>query len=107
MLPSDRCVSRIEAAPLNATHSYPLSAQRHVILSMLLGLSTAAWAALVWQGAVADTDMTMTSSTMAMRAPLFLVLWVTMMVAMMLPSATPMVLSFHRVQAYNQRQRGD
>src|SRR3954462_3173222 len=49
---------------------------------------------------------TMTTPTMGMRAPLFLAIWVVMMAAMMFPTAAPMILTFHRVQA-NKRQRGE
>jgi predicted metal-binding membrane protein len=48
----------------------------------------------------------MSSPTMGMQAPLFLTIWVVMMVAMMFPTAAPMILTFHRVQA-NKRQRGE
>jgi predicted metal-binding membrane protein len=41
----------------------------------------------------ADLDL-----TMGMAAPLFLAMWVAMMVAMMFPAAAPMVLLFDRVQ---------
>src|SRR4051812_20674619 len=51
-------------------------------------------------------DMTIDSPTMGLRAPLFLAIWVVMMVAMMFPAAAPMILTFHRVQA-NKRQRGE
>jgi hypothetical protein len=43
---------------------------------------------------------------MGLRAPLFLAIWVTMMVAMMFPTAAPMILTFHKVQA-GKRQRGE
>jgi len=43
---------------------------------------------------------------MGLRAPLFLAIWVTMMVAMMFPTAAPMILTFHKVQA-GKRERGD
>ena len=43
--------------------------------------------------------------TMGMAAPLFLVMWVVMMIAMMFPAAAPMIVTFHRVQA-GRRQRG-
>jgi predicted metal-binding membrane protein len=84
----------------------PLSVQRNVILGLLLALAAGAWAVLVWQSADADMDMTMASSTMGLRAPLFLAIWVIMMVAMMFPTAAPMILTFHKVQA-GRRQRGD
>ena len=83
----------------------PLSVQRNVVLGLLLALAAGAWAVLVWQSADADMDMTMASSTMGLRAPLFMSIWVAMMVAMMFPTAAPMI-TFHKVQA-GKRQRGD
>ena len=81
------------------------SLQRKVILGLLLALAAAAWAVLVWRHA--DVTMDMTSSvTLGPRVPLFLVIWVVMMVAMMFPTAAPMILTFHRVQAAN-RKVGD
>ena len=50
--------------------------------------------------------MAMASPTMGMRAPLFLTIWVVMMVAMMFPTAAPMILTFHKVQT-SKRQRGE
>ena len=84
----------------------PISFQRNVILGLLLALAAAAWAALVWQGAAADLDMAMVSPTMGLRAPLFLAIWVIMMVAMMFPTAAPMIVTFHKVQA-GRRERGE
>jgi predicted metal-binding membrane protein len=84
----------------------PISFQRNVILGMLLALAAAAWAALLWQGAGAELDMAMDSPTMGVRAPLFLAIWVTMMVAMMFPTAAPMIITFYKVQA-GKRQRGE
>jgi predicted metal-binding membrane protein len=80
--------------------------QRNVILGLLLTLAAAAWALLAWQSTGADMSMAMASPTMGMRAPLFLAIWVVMMVAMMFPTAAPMILTFHKVQA-SKRQRGD
>ena len=83
----------------------PLSLQRNLILGLLLALAAAAWAVLVWQHA--DTTMDMTASvTLGPRVPLFLAIWAVMMVAMMFPTAAPMILTFHRVQAGN-RKPGD
>jgi predicted metal-binding membrane protein len=90
---------------MDEAHANPLSVQRNIILGLLLALAAAAWAVLVWQSADADTDMTMASSTMGLRAPLFLTIWVIMMVAMMFPTAAPMILIFHKVQS-GKRQRG-
>ena len=71
---------------------------------MLLAFAAAAWAVLVWQHADATMDMT-ASVTLGPRFPLFLAIWVVMMVAMMLPTAAPMILAFHRVQAGNRKLR--
>ena len=84
----------------------PISFQRNIILGLLLTLAAAAWAALIWQGASAGMDMAMSSPTIGLRAPLFLAIWVVMMVAMMFPTAAPMILTFHKVQA-GKRQRGE
>jgi predicted metal-binding membrane protein len=84
----------------------PISLQRNVILGVLLVLAAAAWAELVWQGAGGDMNMAMDSPTMGLRAPLFLAIWVIMMVAMMFPTAAPMIVTFHKVQA-GKRQRGE
>jgi predicted metal-binding membrane protein/nitrogen-specific signal transduction histidine kinase len=59
---------------------------------------------LVWRGA--DADVRMASLTMGMSASLFLAFWVIMMIAMMFPTAAPMILTFHKVQA-GQHKRGD
>jgi predicted metal-binding membrane protein len=83
----------------------PHPRQRNIILG-LLTLAAAAWAVLVWQHADASMDMTTASLTMGPRAPLFLAIWVVMMVAMMFPTAAPMILAFHRAQA-SKRQLGD
>jgi predicted metal-binding membrane protein len=83
-----------------------LAAQRNTILGLLLVLAAAAWALLLaWHGHDPEMEMAMASPTMGLRAPLFLAIWVTMMVAMMFPAAAPMVLTFHRVQA-GRRERG-
>jgi predicted metal-binding membrane protein len=79
------------------------SLQRSVILGLLLAL--AAVAVLVWQQPGSNMDMTTASVTIGPRVPLFLVIWVIMMVAMMLPTALPMILTFHRVQAANRQPR--
>ena len=84
----------------------PLLVQCNVILGLLLMLAAASWALLVWQASAPDVDMAMASPTMGMRAPLFLAVWVVMMVAMIFPAAAPMILTFHKVQA-SKRQRGE
>ncbi len=48
--------------------------------------------------------MAMNSPTMGLHAPVFLAIWVVMMVAMMFPTAAPMILTFHLVQAGKHRR---
>lgn len=83
-----------------------LAVQRNVILGLLLVLAAASWALLVWQTTGADMAMAMATPTIGMRAPVFLTIWVAMMVAMMFPTAAPMILTFHKVQA-SRRARGE
>ncbi len=91
---------------MNRAQVAPISFQRNIILGLLLALVAAAWAELVWHGTCAEMDMAMDSPTMGLRAPLFLAIWVIMMVAMMFPTAAPMIVTFHKVQA-GKRQRGE
>ena len=85
----------------------PFSRQHNVILVLLLALATAAWAVVVWQGHDVSMNMTMASPTAwGLHALLFLAMWVVMMVAMMLPTAAPMILAFHSVHARNHQPDG-
>lgn len=79
-----------------------LSSDRGLILGSLLALSAAAWAVLIWQSAEMNDDM---SLTMGMSAPLFIALWVVMMVAIMYPTAAPMIMAFARIHS-DRRERG-
>jgi predicted metal-binding membrane protein len=81
---------------------YPLPRERNLILGSLLLLAAGAWALLIWQSAVMDDEMTL---TMGMGAPLFIALWIAMMVAVMFPTAAPMILMFNKVHT-QRRQRG-
>ena len=83
------------------TASYPLVRERNAILGALLALAAGAWALLVWQWATSKGDM---SLTMGMGAPLFVAIWVAMMVAMMFPTAAPMILMFARVHENRKTQ---
>lgn len=82
--------------------SYPLRRERNVIIGALLVLAAAAWLVLVWQASAEDDMM---SLTMGMSAPLFLTIWVVMMVAMMFPTAAPMIVMFNTI-AKGKRDRG-
>src|SRR5260370_8154626 len=76
--------------------------ERTLILTVLLILTAASWALLIWQSRTANT-MGM-GLTMGMGAALFLAIWVVMMIAMMFPAAAPMILVFAQVQ--RDRRRG-
>jgi predicted metal-binding membrane protein len=76
---------------------------RAVLLGSLLVLAAAAWTVLVWQSSMTGIDDVENMLTMDMGAPLFLAIWVAMMVAMMFPTAAPMFLTFAHVQ---QRKQG-
>ncbi len=85
-----------------AAASRPLTRERNLILGLLLALAAGAWALLAWQAAVMDDDM---SLTMGMGAPLFVAIWIAMMVAIMFPTAAPMVMVFVSVHR-QRRERG-
>jgi predicted metal-binding membrane protein len=80
-----------------------LPRERNLILASLLLLAAAAWALLVWQAS--NTGTMGVSSTMGLSAPLFLAIWVVMMIAMMFPTTAPMILTFARVQAGKRHRR--
>jgi predicted metal-binding membrane protein len=82
--------------------AYPLALQRNLILGSLLVLAAIAWGVLLWQASL--PGMAAMGGTMG-GAPLFLAIWVMMMIAMMFPTAAPMILLFHRVQL-NRRSNG-
>jgi predicted metal-binding membrane protein len=81
------------------------SAQRNLVLLMLLTAAAACWALILAQ-AGADRGMAMAAPTMGLPAPAFLAIWTIMMVAMMFPTAAPMILTFHRIQS-GKRARGE
>jgi predicted metal-binding membrane protein len=80
-----------------------LQRERNVILALLLVLAAAAWALLVWQSTMVSPIAM--GLTMGMGAALFLAIWVVMMVAMMFPTAAPMILMFARVQRDKRQNR--
>jgi predicted metal-binding membrane protein len=95
---------------MTTTGAYPLPRERNLILALLIILAVVAWAILIWQRlAMASMDeMGMGGAmglTQGMGALLFLGMWVAMMVAMMFPTAAPMILMFTRVYA-SKRERG-
>jgi len=85
----------------------PLKTQRRIILALLLLLAGASWTLFVWPMATTHAGhLAHIGPTMGLAAPLFSVMWVVMMVAMMFPTAAPMVLAFHTVQS-RKRARGE
>ena len=90
---------------MTASPAYPLPRERNLILVSLLVLAAAAWVVLVWQALTTDRAMAM-RPTMGMSAALFLLIWVAMMVAIMFPTASPMMLMFARISAGKRRQGG-
>lgn len=85
-----------------SSSSFSVPIARNLILATLLVLAAAAWALLLWQsGRASEMDMGL---TMGMSGVLFLAIWIVMMVAMMFPTAAPMILTFARIHE-SKRQR--
>src|SRR5215212_7495430 len=80
-----------------------LARERNLILALLGALALLGWALVLWQSTAMPGEMA--SPTMGLDAPLFLATWIAMMVAMMFPTAAPMILTFARVSA-GKRERG-
>ena len=66
-----------------------LNRERGIILVALIALAAVGWALIGQQAAM----------PMELSAPVFFATWVLMMVAMMFPTAAPMILVFAQVQA--------
>ena len=71
--------------------------QGYAILAILLVVALLSWAALVWDYPASAMDMSL-PYTMGLSLTPFLTIWVIMMVAMMFPTAAPMILTFHNIQ---------
>ncbi|MDH3594647.1 MAG: DUF2182 domain-containing protein [Rhodospirillales bacterium] len=83
---------------------------RWVVLLSLLGVTTLAWVYLVDMGEMATMAETMTGTRVTAATVvdflLMFVMWVVMMIGMMLPSASPMILMFARINR-NHRNKGE
>ncbi|GAC1345189.1 MAG: DUF2182 domain-containing protein [Ktedonobacteraceae bacterium] len=79
-----------------------LQRQRYLILGVLLVMAAIAWVLLIWQSAMMNNRAM--GLTMGMSAMLFIALWVVMMIAMMFPTAAPMILMFRAVYAGKRQQ---
>ena len=87
------------------TQSTTFARERFLILGLLLTLSLLAWIVVVQQAGTASGSRMNIGLTMGMGAALFVAIWIVMMVAMMFPSAAPMILTFAAVYR-GRRQRG-
>jgi predicted metal-binding membrane protein len=90
-----------------------LKRDRAIVLAAIAGLSALAWAyllALAWQMPHEDMAMAMAMPHMhawgATEVFFTWVMWAVMMVAMMTPSAAPMILTFAAVNRRRQAQQG-
>jgi predicted metal-binding membrane protein len=72
-----------------------LQRERYLILGGLLMLSALAWALLIWQASTMSHQAM--GLTMGMSVLLFMTVWIVMMVAMMFPTAAPMILMFSNI----------
>jgi predicted metal-binding membrane protein len=77
-----------------------LRRQRNVVLALLLALAGACWLVVVRQAGTAQGMGLTTGLTL----PLFLLAWVAMMIAMMFPTAAPMIVMFGAVAAGKQQR---
>ncbi len=84
------------------TNAVRLRRQRNVVLTSLLVLAAICWV-VVWRQSGMAPGMGL---TMGWALPFFLVAWVAMMIAMMFPTAAPMILMFTTVSA-GKRERAE
>lgn len=77
------------------SNSERLKRQRNVLLASLLTLAAVSWIVVIQQSSMnAGAGL-----TMGMTVAVFLIAWIAMMVAMMFPTAAPMILMFATVSA--------
>jgi predicted metal-binding membrane protein len=76
-------------------------ARSNLILAALLALAAISWVVVIRQPRMRGAA----GPTMGMPIPLFLAAWVAMMVAMMFPTAAPMIMMFATVSA-GKKERG-
>src|SRR5438045_7969320 len=79
-----------------------LQRERYLILGGLLILSALAWVFLIWQARMMSSQVM--GLTMGMSALLFISIWIVMMVAMMFPTAAPMILMFSKIYTSKRQQ---
>ena len=79
-----------------------LQRERYLILGGFLILSALAWVFLIWQARMMSSQAM--GLTMGMSALLFISIWIVMMVAMMFPTAAPMILMFSKIYTSKRQQ---
>ncbi len=84
---------------MSSANASPFPRERKLILALLLILAAASWALLIWQSAAMNSQAMGMGLTMGMSAVFFIAIWVVMMIAMMFPTAAPMILMFTTVYA--------
>jgi predicted metal-binding membrane protein len=89
---------------MTTANASPFPRERKLILGLLLSLAAASWALLIWQSATMNSQAMGMGLTMGMSAVLFIAIWVVMMVAMMFPTAAPMILMYRSVYAGKRQQ---
>ena len=77
-----------------------LQRQRNVVLALLLALAGSCWLVVLRQAGMTQGI----GLAMGMTLPLFLLAWVAMMIAMMFPTAAPMIVMFGTVAAGKQQR---
>ena len=84
---------------MSSANASPFPRERKLILALLLILAAVSWALLIWQSAAMNNQAMGMGLTMGMSAVFFIAIWVVMMIAMMFPTAAPMILMFTTVYA--------
>lgn len=77
--------------------------EQYLILGSLLFLAGVAWILLIWQSSSMGSQAI--GPTMGMSAALFIAIWIVMMIAMMFPTAAPMILMFSKIYASKRQQQ--
>jgi predicted metal-binding membrane protein len=98
-------VGRLNTSPAPATLPPAIAGPRNAILIALLSLAAVGWVVFLTQPGTSDMAMDGMAMedmepdlTMGGSWPLFLGMWVAMMVAMMFPAAAPMILMYGRMR---------
>jgi len=104
--------TRVErSGPSKRTRQLPVSPYRVALAGAILIVLVASWAWLVWQDwamrhmDVVDMAMPANGPWALADAALVFTMWAVMMVAMMLPTALPMLLAFRRTDAARATER--